>query len=256
MADKKIKAVLFDLGETLLNFGRVDKPRIFGQGARLTYDFLKKQGQAVGSFRYYYWRNLLLLRTKHWLSLITGKDFDALVLLKTSGTKRGIKLSKQQWQHLAWLWYEPLSKICQAEPKTKETLTVLKELGLKLGIVSNTFVNAYSLDKHLQQLGILDFFPVRLYSYEFDFRKPDARIFRAAAERIGEMLENIMFVGDKINKDIKTSAKIGMKAVLKAAYTNAGKKTPKGAWKINNLSDLPELIKKINEDTSHSKLSS
>jgi len=150
LANKKIKAVLFDLGDTLLNFGRVDKPRIFGQGARLTYDFLKKQGQPVGSFRYYYWRNLLLLRIRHWLSCITGKDFDALVLLKKSGTKKGIKLSEQQWQHLAWLWYEPLSKIGRAEPKTKETLTVLKELGLKLGIVSNTFVNAHSLDKHLQ----------------------------------------------------------------------------------------------------------
>ncbi|MHC4656537.1 MAG: HAD family hydrolase, partial [Planctomycetota bacterium] len=212
MPNKIIKAVLFDLGETLLNFGRVDKSRIFQQGARLTYDFLKKQGQPVGNFKYYYWRNLMLLRIRHWLSGITRRDFDALVLLKTSGTKKGIKLSEQQWQHLAWLWYEPLSKIGQAEPKTKETLTLLRELGLKLGIVSNTFVHSSSLDKHLQQLGILDFFPVRLYSYEFDFRKPDARLFRAAAERIGEMLENIMFVGDKINKDIKATAKIGMKA--------------------------------------------
>jgi len=243
---KKIKAVLFDLGDTLLNFGRIDKPRIFQQGAKLSYDFLKSQGQQVGNFKYYYWRNLVLLRIRHWLSCITRRDFDALVLLKKSGTKKGIKLSEQQWQHLAWLWYEPLSKIGQAEPKTKETLTVLKELGLKLGIVSNTFVNADSLDKHLEQLGILDFFPVRLYSYEFDFRKPDARIFRAAAERIGEMLENIMFVGDRINKDVKAAAKIGMKAVLKAAYTNAGKKTPKGAWKISRLAELPELIEKIN----------
>ncbi len=249
MADKKIKAVLFDLGETLLNFGRIDKARIFGQGARLTYDFLKSCGQPAGSFRYYYWRNLLLLRIRFWLTGITRKDFDALVLLKKSGTKNGIKLSEQQWQHLAWLWYEPLSKVGRAEPKTKETLTILRELGLKLGIVSNTFVHSSSLDKHLQQLGILDFFPVRLYSYQFDFRKPDARIFRAAAERIGEMMENIMFVGDKINKDIKTSAKIGMKAVLKTAYTNAGEKTPKGAWKITHLAELPELIEKINADT-------
>jgi FMN phosphatase YigB (HAD superfamily) len=59
-----------------------------------------------------------------------------------------------------------------------------------------------------------------------------------------------MFVGDKINKDIKATAKIGMKAVLKAAYTNAGEKTPKGAWKINQLSELPELIQKINADSS------
>jgi HAD superfamily hydrolase (TIGR01549 family) len=250
LPDKKIKAVLFDLGETLLNFGRVDKARIYRQGARSTYDFLKSQGQPVGNFKYYYWRNLLLLRTRHWLSCIIGRDFDAMALLKKSGAKRGIKLTDQQWQHLVWLWYEPLSKVGSAEPKTKETLTVLKELGLKLGIVSNTFVNAQSLDKHLQQLGILDFFPVRLYSYEFDFRKPDARIFRAAADRIGEMFENILFVGDQINNDIKAAAKNGMHAVLKAAYTNAGKKTPKGAWKITQLSELPELIKKINEDTS------
>jgi len=247
--NKKIKAVLFDLGETLLNFGRVDKARIYRQGARSTYDFLKSQGQPVGNFTYYYWRNLVLLRIKHWLTYITGRDFDALALLKKSGTKRGIKLSDRQWQQLVWLWYEPLSKVGNAELKTKETLTALKELGLKLGIVSNTFVNAHSLDKHLQQLGILDFFPVRLYSYEFDFRKPDARIFRAAADRLGEMLENILFVGDQINNDIKAAAKNGMQAVLKAAYTNAGKKTPKGAWKINRLSELPELIKKINEDT-------
>ena len=249
MSNKKIKAVLFDLGETLLNFGRVDKSRIYRQGARSTYDFLKSQDQPVGNFRYYYWRNLLLLRIRHWLSCIIGRDFDAMALLKKSNTKRGIKLSDRQWRHLVWLWYEPLSKVGNAEPKTKETLTVLKELGLKLGIVSNTFVNAHSLDKHLQQLGILDFFPVRLYSYEFDFRKPDARIFRAAAERIGEMLENILFVGDQINNDIKAAAKNGMHAVLKAAYTNAGKKTPKGAWKITRISELPELIKKINEDT-------
>jgi len=256
LANKKIKAVLFDLGDTLLNFGRVDKPRIFQQGARASYDFLQSCGQPVGSFKYYYWRNLVLLRIRHWLSCITRKDFDALALLKKSGTKRRIKLSEQQWQHLAWLWYEPLSKICQAEPKTKETLTVLRELGLKLGIVSNTFVHSSSLEKHLQQLGILDFFPVRLYSYQFDFRKPDARLFRAAAERIGEMLENIMFVGDRINKDIKSTAKIGMKAVLKDAYTNTGEKTPKGAWKITRLAELPQLIEKINAETSHCKLSS
>ena len=37
-----------------------------------------------------------------------------------------------------------------------------------------------------------------------------------------------------------------MQAVLKTAYTNAGKKIPKGAWKINQLSELPGLIEKIN----------
>ena len=242
--------MLFDLGETLLNFGRVNKSRVFQQGARLSYDFLKSCGQPVGSFNYYCWRNLLALRIRHWLSNVTGKDFNALLLLRGIGTKRGIRLDRQQWRHFAWLWYEPLRKVAKTESNITETLTKLKELGIKLGIVSNTFVHSSSLEKHLEQLGILDFFTVRLYSYEFDFRKPDARIFKTAAERIGEILENIMFVGDQINKDVKAAARIGMQAVLKAAYTNVGKKTPKGAWKINQLAELPTLIEKINADTS------
>ena len=246
MADKKIKAVLFDLGETLLNFGKVNTITLFRKGAKLSYDFLKSCGQPVGNFELYCWRNLLSLYARRFISRISGKDFNALLLLRGIGTKRGIKLSKDQWQHFAWLWYEPLGQVGKAEAQIKETLTALKQMNLKLGIVSNTFVHKASLEKHLEQVGILDFFPVRLYSYEFDFRKPDARIFKIAAEKVGEMVENVLFVGDRINKDIAPAMAAGMRAVAKTAYTNTGKKTPRGAWKINQLSELPLLIKKIN----------
>ena len=49
-----------------------------------------------------------------------------------------------------------------------------------------------------------------------------------------------------INLPFKAAAKTGMKTVLKAAYTNIGRKIPKGTWKISQLSELPELIRKIN----------
>ncbi|MHC4619347.1 MAG: HAD family hydrolase [Planctomycetota bacterium] len=256
MADEKIKAVLFDLGETLVNFGNVRTTRLFRQGARLSYDFLKSLEQPVGSFRYYYWRNLICLRIRHLISNITRKDFNSLALLRRIGNRKGIRLDRQQWRNFAWLWYEPLCKVSRAEPETAETLRTLKKMGLKLGIVSNTFVNGSSLEKHLEQLGLLDFFTVKVYSYEFDFRKPNVRILKAAAERVGELFENIVFVGDRIDKDIKPAVKVGMPAVLKAAYTNAGKKTPKGAWKINRLSELPALIQKINARTPHESPSS
>ena len=242
----EIKAVLFDLGETLLDFGKVKATRLFRQGARLSYDFLKSCGQPVGSFEYYCWRNLFALRFRHFISNITKKDINSSALLRGLGTKKGIKLDTQQWRHFAWLWYEPLSKTATTDPKIKETFAVLKKMGLKLGILSNTFVNAYSLEKHLAQVGILDFFTLRMYSYEFDFRKPDVRIFKIATERIGERAENIMYVGDRIDKDIKPALRIGMQPVLKAAYTNVGKTPPNGAWKIIHLSELPALIKKIN----------
>jgi len=244
-----VKAVLFDLGETLLNFGRFSPARIFRQGARLSYDYLKGCGQSVGNFEYYCWSNLIALRIRHLISNIMKNDFNSTALLQSLGKRRGVALDGQQWQHFAWLWYEPLSKIATVEPKIKETLAALEELGLKLGILSNTFVSGHSLQKHLEQVGILDFFGVRMYSYEFDFRKPDTRIFKIAAERIGERPENIMYVGDRIDKDINPTLKLGMHAVLKDAYTNAGKTLPQGARRIDHIAELPSLIETINAGT-------
>lgn len=246
----EIRAVLFDLGETLLTYGKVNAHRLFRQGGRLSYEFLRSCGQPVGNFNCYCWRNLISLRMHHLVSNITGNDFDALKLLRKISTNNGIKLDEEQWRHLVWLWYEPLSKVAKVESKIIETLTELKKMGIKLGIVSNTFINGSAMEKHLEQFGILDFFTTRLYSYEFAFRKPDVRIFKAAAERIDEGCRNILFVGDRIDRDIKGAAKAGMKAVLKTAYTNAGKKIPKGTWKINQLAELPELIEKINGKNS------
>jgi len=246
MPDKKIKALLFDLGDTLLDFGKLNPGEIFRQGARLSYDFLKSRGQPVGNFKYYCIWNMVALQFRRLISNITRNDFNSLALLRWAGMKKGIQLDGLQWRHFAWLWYEPLCKVATVEPDIKETLTRLKNSGLKLGIVSNTFVSGDSLEKHMEQVGILDFFEPRIYSYEFNFRKPDARIFRLAAERIGEVAENILFVGDRINIDIRPALRNGMQAVMKTAYTNNGKKIPDGAWKINHISELPGLIKKIN----------
>jgi len=244
----KIKALLFDVGETLLNFGKFDASDAFAQAAQATYEFLKHTGQPVGGFKYYYWRNFVSLRLRCLFSNIIGRDFDSLALMKKVGTKKGIHLTEQQWQHFGWLWYEPLTKIAETEADIVQTLTKLKNHPLKLGIVSNTFVSAFAIDKHLDQLGLLEFFPVRVYSYRFKFRKPDMKIFYTAAEQLAEKPADIMFIGDRIDTDIDGALKAGMHTVLKKAYTNNNKKPPHGVYKINILAELPTLIEKINAD--------
>ena len=99
--DHEIKAVLFDLGETVLNFGRISATRLFRQGARLSYDYLKSHGQPVGSFEYYCWRNLIALRIRHLVSNVVRNDFNSSVLLRGIGIKRGIRLDGEQWRDFA-----------------------------------------------------------------------------------------------------------------------------------------------------------
>lgn len=247
MPYKQVKAVLFDLGETILNFGQVKVLSLFRKGARSSYDFLKSCGLRVGWFEYYCGRTLMAMNLHRVISHISGNDFDSLALLKSIYARKRSKLDSQQWQEFAWRWYEPLSRIATVEPDIAETLGRLKKSGLKLGIVSNTFVSSSALNRHLKQLSLLDFFEFTMYSYQFDFRKPDYRIFNIAAERIAEAPANIVFVGDRIDKDVEPAMKAGMRPVLISAHTNAGKNTPQGAHRIEKLSQLPALIEKINE---------
>ena len=234
------------MGDTLLNFGRVETRKVFRQSAVSTYEYLKGLGQKVGSFWWYYLRNLISIRLRYLWSNITGRDFDALSLLKRAGTKRGYKLNEEQWRQVGWLWYEPLGRLASSEPDIKETLTKLRGMGLKLGILSNTFISSGSLDRHLAKVGILEFFPWRLYSYQFEFRKPDRRIFEAAIAKMGEAAQAILFVGDRLDKDIRPALRAGMRAVLKSAYTNAGKEPPEGVRKIERIAELPGILEKIN----------
>ncbi len=242
----KIRAVLFDLGETLLDFGRFSTTRIFRAGARASHAYLRSLGQRVGPFEWYCWKNLLILRLRVLVSSITGNDFDAFALLQRVGRRRGITLTDEQWREFAWRWYEPLGRLGRVQPDTPSALAVLRDAGLKLGIVSNTFVNRESLERHMEQFGILEYFPVRVYSYEHPRRKPYPGIFQRAAELVGEPFERIAFVGDRIDKDILPALRLGMTAILKTAYTNAGKSPPRGVHRITHLADLPVLIDELN----------
>ena len=246
MADKQIKAVLFDLGETLLCFGKVDVMGVFREAAEHSCAYFRKMGQPVENFRAYMWKNLLGIRLKLLLSDLTGKDFDSLALLKKYGKRRGIHLSDSEWEEVNWSWYEPLCEKASFEDGLGGTLGRLRESGLKLGIVSNTFVNGCSLDRHLEMEGLLSYFDIRVYSYNYPFRKPDRRLFDAAAEEIKVEAGSIVFVGDRIDNDVKGAMKAGMVPVLKNAYSNVNKRVPEGVCRIETIAELPELIGEIN----------
>jgi len=256
MAHDRIQAVLFDLGDTLLNFGRVNTTKAFLAGARLSHAFLKAHHQPAAWFPWYFARNLIRLRIKYLLSDLTHRDFNSLEVLQAVGARQGVVLTPDQWDEFAWLWYEPLSRCAQIEPDLRQTLTLLRNRGLKLAIVSNTFVSRASLERHLDQLGLLEFFPVQLYSYEYHFRKPSTELLRIARDKVGAGPAASVFVGDRIDNDIMPALASGMHAVLKDAYTNAGKPTPQGALRIHRLSELPVLIERLDGTTRPAQIES
>ena len=240
--------MLFDLGQTLIHFDKVNARALSREAAANAYGYLKELGQPVGDFKAYMWSNLLSIRLKLLISDLMRRDWDSLIGLRQSHERKGIRLSAEQWRQLNWKWYEPLSRMGSIEPDLAETLGLLRDKDIKLGIVSNTWVNGCSLEQHLDKYELLHFFDVKVYSYDYPFRKPDKRLFLEAAKLVDVPCANILFIGDRIDNDIKGAIRVGMIPILKTTDKNKRKTLPPTATRIEKLSEIPKLIEKLNAD--------
>ncbi len=240
-----IKAILFDLGDTLINFGKVDKTAAIKHAAKMSYDYLKNLGQPAGSFRWYFLRNMLEIRLRCLWSDITGKDFDSFDVMKKIGHKKGYNLSPQQWLEFNWIWYKPLAELAFIEPDICDTFAKLKSMGFRLGILSNSFVGKEALDRHLQEIGILDMFEMRMYSCYHPYRKPDKRIFFDACDKMGLSPDEILFVGDRVDTDVAGAIAANIKCVIKKSHANDGKTLPPQIIRIETISELPQVVQSL-----------
>lgn len=239
-----IRAVLFDLGETLFNYGDVSIDHIFRQAARATYDYLCGLAGAehrLGAFWRYHRRQSISIKWHWFWSNILRREFDCLALLDKRSRAMGLRLTAAQLQELACLWYRPLGDIATLEPDLHGTLTQLQDMSLKLAIISNTFLPGFVLDRQLEHFDLLRFFPVRVYSSDTVYRKPDGRIYRCALEKINVPAAAAMMVGDKVREDVTGPAKLGITGVLKRTFANA-KHSPDNAATITAIAELPGLI--------------
>jgi len=212
---QRIRGILFDLGDTLLDFGKIDVPKLFKAGAELAYAYLRELEQPLPPFRRYHRRQLWSIRWHYFKSRLTGREFNSLDLMARIAGTSGHELTREQLIELAWRWYQPLGDTATVEEGLPEMLAGLCQAGLTLGLVSNTFVPSPVLDRHLQRERMLDWLSVRVYSCDVGYRKPLPEIFREALGRAELKADETMFVGDSVRTDIVGANRMGMVSVLK-----------------------------------------
>ncbi|MBN1844619.1 MAG: HAD family hydrolase [Sedimentisphaerales bacterium] len=246
-----IKTVLFDLGETLVTYGEFHVGTLLRQAAQLTYAYIRDYApqikETVGFDRYLR-RNVVSIRWRYLLSRLTNREFDGLSLLRRNLQALRIPARPEQLQELAWLWYQPAADLAQVEPELHRHLERLEKMSLQLAIVSNTFSPPPVLDRHLAQLDLLRFFPVRVYSSVTVYRKPHPRIFTDTLRRLDRQPAEAVMVGDRLREDIRGARRLGMRAVLRRGLNNKHKKNVKGVPVIGSIAELPDLIETWNRN--------
>jgi len=110
-------------------------------------------------------------------------------------------------EHAAW---EPARLLGDS---THALLDVLRERGLKTGLVSNAFDPPALLHRDLAQMGLVERLDVAVFSSETGKRKPHPVIFEEALGRLGVDPARALFVGDRRYEDVRGAKEAGMTTV-------------------------------------------
>jgi HAD superfamily hydrolase (TIGR01549 family) len=242
-----IKALLCDLGDTLINFQHVNVLEAFYLGAHETYSFVRNDlNLSPPKFRMYHFYQHWAIRWAYLKSLITGREFNSLDIMKKCAQRMGLSIPDEEYEELAWRWYKPLAQQAVIDSDATAMLEECVRRGLKLAIVSNTFVPPNSLDRHLEQEDLLRFFPLRIYSCQFGLKKPHPEIFFHALKSLEIKPEEALFVGDSYPADIRGARGAGLYAAMKTTRRRKHIKTDRWTYQIDRLAEIPPLIDRIN----------
>jgi putative hydrolase of the HAD superfamily len=218
-----IKAVLFDLDETLLDRTTSLIAFLKDQYARFRSDLGDApQAQWVARFVELDRRGSVNKRLVYPELL---EDF--------SGVKYAASALFQDYNLNCCLHAQPFDRM-------HDVLAALRSRGMRIAIVTNG--ETIFQTRHIKALRLTDFVDEVLISEAEGLRKPDARLFARAAERLGVTPQDCLMVGDNPSADILGAHDAGMRtAWFRCGQTWPAELRPNPGPTIESLAELREL---------------
>ena len=98
-------------------------------------------------------------------------------------------------------------------PHVREMLEGLKDLGMKLGVISNT-ASLYQVFDIFREYGIRDYFQDVTLSSVTGYRKPNPNIFMVSLQQVQSDPAHCAYVGDTISRDVIGPIRMGFGATF------------------------------------------
>ena len=226
-----IYAVFFDVDFTLIYPG----PAFQGEGYR---DFCARYGMTVEPDRF----TAAVNSASHILDREQDAvydpqifiDYTAHIIRQMGGTGDAVEPCAEEiyreWaacQH--FLLYEDVA----------ETLHILAERNLQIGLISNSHRCLESFQEHFELDNFID---VAISSSQHGYMKPHPSIFEAALKLAGVSASEAVMVGDSVTQDIDGARRVGMRGVLVRRSGATSDTLAADVPTIRSLLELPRLL--------------
>lgn len=221
----KVKAVLFDLGGTLVKTMpacEIHRKILEVYGLNVLLNKIEEAHNA--NQRELDIEEMARLGEDYWIEW-------NLRLLKRLGIKGKREFLARKIDELWWDYAE-----LAAYPDVQETLTQLSNRGVKMGIVTNGIEKDFK--QVLQRLGLTGYFDVVVGVDACKKAKPHKEIFLYALAKLHVKPEEAIFVGDSFEYDYEGARNAGITPIL---VDRDGKKIAN----INSITCLTELLKYV-----------
>jgi HAD superfamily hydrolase (TIGR01509 family) len=236
-----VQGVIFDLGSTLIH--------------RTGLELEREKCGAVARFAASEWgcrdpqaltARLLEIRLDGWRrSEETLSEVIAADSLTRAFASAGLPSDADTIRRAEAVFFEPEVRISRLYPDALETLEHLRNIGLRLGMISNATSHALILDI-TAKLRIAGYFDPLVTSAGFGRVKPHPEIFARVLEVWGAPADSIVMIGDTLRADIAGAHAVGMRSILvdiepnPANATFAGPAVP--TERVTSLAQIPPLI--------------
>jgi HAD superfamily hydrolase (TIGR01662 family) len=235
-----IHTVLTDLGDTLVHLSRpwddvfrdnLDSIYAYLKQAGLDSDFEEFAGQFIREFEH---------------ASATSQLYKVEVPIQdiVSRVLRKVKLGDREGalaQNAIMEFYKPEIATWELYPDTKDTLTALRDNGLKMGLISNA-KSDWAVRAILEKHDLSKFFAVILTSAALHIRKPRLEVFMRALSALDAKPSTSVFIGDSLQADVIGAKTAGLRAihVLRKPEDNSHFAVPDAT--VTSLSEALERI--------------
>jgi len=224
---KKIKAVLFDLGNTLV---KTWTPEVTYQNVLVSLGFSRSAeeiraaiDQTEGEFRKSGYRSQYGIAdyVEYW------EKWDASVLRNL-----GISEKEIPAKEILLRWFDYAD--CSLHVDTMASLSGLRKMGVKVGLISTAYEE--DITAILNKVGLQrSLFDVVIGANTIKKEKPHPDVFLHALSKLGVKAEEALFVGDHIDNDYRGARAVGIHALL---IDREGKGNDSGLQRIKSLCEV------------------